>query len=156
MANTTYLKDVVEPYLVRWLSRDIGLELMPKRLHVGNRADGSPAHFAFDGVSLDGKVATLISTSFTLKAGGERKLFVDAAILLRTPLQRRIMVFVCPDVKKHFLNRCDGLLELQKIEMVLAPSLPVEMKIRIEEIQIEAKREVGDKGKRKLPGGQRR
>lgn len=156
MANTSYLTKVVEPHLVQWLSIRIGVALAPRRLLVGHRADGSPAHFAFDGVSPDGKTAVLVSTSFTLKAGGERKLFVDAAVLLKADLKARVMVFVSPHVMEHFVNRCDGLLELKNIEMVLAPPLSAEMKKRIEEIQVVAKREVGDKGKKTLPGGRRR
>lgn len=147
---------VVEPYLIEWLSRCIGMKLIPRRLPVGVRADGSAAHFAFDGVSTDGKTAALISTSFTLKSGGERKLFVDAAVLLRTDLNRRLMVFISPSVREHFVNRCDGLLELKKIEMLLSPNLPNEMTARIEKIQADAKREVGDKGKQLRPGGRRR
>lgn len=156
MANTTYLKTVVEPHIVRWLSRHIGVQFSPKRLRVGFRADGTPAHFAFDGVSEDGRTAALVSTSFTLKSGGERKLFVDAAVLLRTRLKRRLMAFVSRDVRDNFVNRCDGLLDLRKIEMIIAPGLPKEMRRRIGEIQTEAKGEVGDKGRKLAPRGRRR
>ena len=57
----------------------------------------------------------MVSTSLTLKPGGERKLHKDASILLNAPFERRIMAFISDDTRANFLNKCDGLLPLRKI-----------------------------------------
>jgi hypothetical protein len=156
MADSTYLKHVVEPYVVRWVSERIGSTLRPHQTAVGPRADGDLVHFAFDGVSNDGQIGLLVSTSLTVKPGGVRKLHVDAAILLNAPFQRRLMAFISEDVLANFVNKCDGLLQLNRIEMLVCDSLSAEMSTRITEFQKRAKAEVGDKGKIWKPGGKRR
>ncbi len=156
MADSTYLKEVVQPFITRWVSERIGVTLKPRDVPVGPRADGSLVHFEFDGVSDDERTAVLVSTSLTVKPGGTRKLHVDASILLRASFQRRIMAFISNDVRLNFLNKCDGLLELAKIEMLVCNELPSEMQTSIARFQAEAKLEVGDKGKTWKPGGQRR
>lgn len=156
MADSTYLKNVVEPFIVQWVSRRIGVALQPRRFPVGPRTDGTLVQFAFDGISKDGQTGLLVSTSHTVKPGGTRKLHVDASILLRAGFQRRIMAFVSDDVRLNFLNKCDGLLELSKIEMLVCDELTPEMQSAIAKFQAEAKSEVGDKGKQWKPGGQRR
>src|SRR5215216_7975935 len=108
MANSSYLTKVVEPLVVDWVSKQIGIDLHPGRLLVGRRTDGIPVHFMFDGVSDDGKVGLLVSTSHTLKPGGARKLHTDASILLNTRFRRRIMAFVNEYVCTNFLHKCDG------------------------------------------------
>jgi hypothetical protein len=52
--------------------------------------------------------------------------------------------------------KCDGLLELSKIEMLVCNELTSEMHAGLAKFQAEAKAEVGDKGKQWKPGGQRR
>jgi hypothetical protein len=154
MANSSYLKNVVEPFIVQWVSRRIGLMFQPRRFPVGLRTDGTLVHFEFDGVSEDGRTGLLVSTSHTVKPGGTRKLHVDASILLRAGFKRRIMAFVSDDVRQNFLNKCDGLLELSKIEMLVCNELTPELQAGIAKFQAEAKSEVGDKGKQWKPGGQ--
>src|SRR5258708_6142803 len=118
MADSTYLKNAVEPFIVQWVSRRIGVAFQPRCVPVGPRTDGTLVHFEFDGVSDDGQIGLLVSSSHTVKAGGTRKLHVDASILLRAAFERRIMAFVSEDVRLNFVNKCDGLLELSKIEML--------------------------------------
>lgn len=156
MADSSYLRRVVEPFIVQWVSRRIGVALQAQCSPVGPRTDGTVVQFEFDGVSEDGQTGLLVSTSHTVKPGGTRKLHVDASILLRTTFRRRLMAFVSEDVRLNFLNKCDGLLELSKIEMLVCDKLPPEMQARIAEFQAEAKSEVGDKGKQWKPGGPRR
>lgn len=156
MANSTYLSKVVEPFIVNWVSNRIRIPLRPARVCVGQRTDGTSVHFHFDGVSEDEKVGLLVSTSQTLKPGGTRKLHVDACILLRAPFERRIMAFVCQSVIKNFVNKCDGLLPLCQIEMLMCDSLPMDMQEQIARFQAESRSEMGDKGKLWKPGGQRR
>jgi len=93
-----------------------------------------------------GKPGLLASASHPLKTGAVHKLHVDAAILLRAGFKRRIMAFVSDDVRQNFLNKCDDLLELSKIEMLVCDELPPEMLAVIAKFQAEAKTEVGDKG----------
>jgi hypothetical protein len=66
------------------------------------------------------------------------------------------MAFINADVLLNFLNKCDGLLPLCEIEMLVCDSLPGEMLARIQEFQAKARKEVGDKGKTWKPGGKRR
>ena len=156
MANTTFLRNVVEPHIVAWLSDRLGIPLKHRQVSVGSRIDGSLVHFAFDGVSDDGEVGVLVSTSHTVKPGGTRKLHVDASVLLQAPFTRRFMVFVNHDVKANFVNQCDGLLPLSNIEMHVCEDLPADMLAEIAKIQADSKSEVGDKGRLWKPGGKRR
>jgi hypothetical protein len=156
MANSTFLKATVEPFVVGWVSKQIEIELQPCKCPVGLNSAGRSVHFAFDGVSADKSVGLLVSASLTIKPGGVRKLHVDASVLLTAPFERRIMAFISEEVRTNFLNRCDGLLPLSKIQMLVCPSLPPNMQSKIDEFQKSAKAEVGDKGKRWKPGGVRR
>jgi hypothetical protein len=156
MANSTYLKKVVEPFVVEWVSKRIRRKLNPEQVVVGPRTDGTHVHFAFDGVSKDGQVGLLVSTSLTEKTGATHKLYMDASILLNTRFQRRLMAFISDEVKENFLNRCDGLLPLKQIEMLVCNSLPGEMQREIAKFQVDAKSEVGHKRKTWKPGGKRR
>jgi hypothetical protein len=109
------------------LSERIGIPLKTRQVPVGKRANGEWVNFAFDGVSDDGKVGVLVSASYTVKPGGTRKPHVDPSILLEAPFARRFMIFVNHDVMTNFVNRCDGLLQLAKIEMDVCEDLPAEM-----------------------------
>lgn len=145
MANSTYLTKTVEPFVVKWVSQQLGVPLVARRLVVGHRSDGSPVHFAFDGVSDDSTTALLVSTSLTLKPGGTRKLHADACVLLRTELKRRVMAFISDATLENFRNKVDGLLPLTDVEMMVC-HLPEEMMQRVLAFQEEARSEVGDKG----------
>jgi len=142
--------------VVDWVSRRISIELKPRQVVVGPRTDGTAVRFAFDGVSEDGKTGLLVSTTLTVKPGGTRKLHTDASTLLYAPFQRRLMAFISNDVRVNFLNKCDGLLPLSKIEMLVCDALPAVMLTAIQAFQADAKAEVGDKGKVWVPGGPRR
>ena len=134
MADTTYLKKTVEPFIVHLVGCRISIPLKPKRVPVGRNTEGELVHFAFDGVSEDGQIGLLVSTSHTVKPGGTRKLHVDASILLQAPFRRRIMAFVSHDVQQNFVNKCDGLLPLGDIEMLVCKELPPDMIRQIEKV----------------------
>jgi hypothetical protein len=140
MANSSHIKFVVEPFIVDWVSRRIGIGLSPQQIVVGPRMDGTPVKFSFDGVSKDRQIGLLVSASQTVKPGGVRKLHVDVSILLRASFSRRIMAFTNSDVLLNFVNKCDGLLPLCEIEMLLCDSVPGDMLARIAEFQTRAKR----------------
>jgi hypothetical protein len=89
MADSTYLTNTVEPFIVQWVSRRIGVALQPRLFPVGQRTDGTPVNFEFDGVSEDGQTGLLVSTSRSLKTGAVRKLHVDAAIWRAKNANRR-------------------------------------------------------------------
>lgn len=155
MADSSYLSKIVEPFVVDWVSKKVRVSLTHRKMPVGKKIDGTLAHFAFDGVSENGEIGLLVSTSHTLKPGGTRKLHVDASILLQAPFTRRIMAFINADAMKNFVNKCDGLLPLGKIEMMVCDNLPPEMMREVERFQEISKKEVGDKGKKWKLGGQR-
>lgn len=155
MANSTYLKDVVEPHVVKWVSQRIGVTLTKKSIVVGPRTDGTPVQFEFDGVSADSKVGLLVSTTLSLKPGVLHKLHADASILLNTAFSRRAMAFINDDVCVNFVNKCDGLLPLGRIEMLVCDKLPPEMLANIARFQAKAKAEVGDQGKQQKPADRR-
>jgi hypothetical protein len=69
MADSTYLRQVIEPFIVEWVSRRIGVVMQSRRFPVGPRADGPHVHFEFDGVSHDGKIGLLVSAGLTVKTG---------------------------------------------------------------------------------------
>ena len=149
-------QNVVEPFIVQWVSRRVGVALKTRPVPVGPRTDGTIVHFKFDGVSEDGRIGLLGSTSHSLKHGATRKLHVNASNILRAGFQRRIMAFVSNPVRENFLNKCDGLIELSKIELLVCNDLPPEMRASIAGFQSAAKSEVGDKGRELKLGGRRR
>jgi hypothetical protein len=155
MANTSYLRTVVEPHLVEWAAGHLRTRLAPRRVVVGRHADGRPVSFAFDGVSDDGTVGVCVSASTSYKTGQMRKLFMEATLLNRVrEFRRRVMVFVEEHVWQGFNNQCDGLVDLRNIEPMICTDLPREMRAKIGEVYAEAAREVGDKSGRgvRVPG----
>jgi hypothetical protein len=155
MADTSYLRRAVEPYLLKWTGDRLGTQLEPRREYVGENSDGGPVHFAFDGVSQDGSVGVCISASTSYKTGQMRKLFLDATLLNRCPrFKRRVMVFVEKHVWEGFKNQCDSMVDLCRIEPLLCTDLPPDMRARIEQIYNASAREVGDRSGRgtKTPG----
>jgi hypothetical protein len=84
---------------------------------------------------------------------GQRAL--ESFRVLQAPFQRRLMAFISNDGLQNFMNKCDGLLPLREIEMLVCDALPAEMKEEIEKFQEKAKAEVGDRGMRWKPGGPR-
>jgi len=155
MADTSYLRRVVEPYLLNWASELLGAQLEPRRECVGENSDGKPVHFAFDGVSPDGSIGVCVSASTSYKTGQMRKLFRDATLLNRCPhFRRRIMVFVEKHVWEGFKNECDGLVDLCRIEPLICTELPSDMRTKIEQVYSSSAQEVGDRSGRgiRVPG----
>ena len=85
MADTSYLRKTVEPFLLRWTSQQIGVGLKPSRIIMGYAMDGSPVRFEFDGVSDDETIAVCISSSSSYQVGQMRKFFMEATLLNRRP-----------------------------------------------------------------------
>jgi len=158
MANTSYLRKTVEPFLLEWTGKQLGVVVKPCKVVVGQRMDGSPVHFEFDGVSEDGTVGVCVSASTSYKVGQERKFFKEATLLNRVPgFKRRVMVFIEGYMWESFKNRCDGLVDLKRIEPLICTSLPEEMRAKIAEIYKASAKEVGDRSGRgtKVPGRRR-
>jgi hypothetical protein len=146
MANTTYLKNEVEPYLRKWAARRIGVALEKCPVVVGQDSDGRDVRFEFDGVSPDGTVGVCISASTSYKTGQMRKFFMEATLLNRvSAFKRRIMVFTSRHMWEAFKNECDGLIDMKNIEPMFYTDLPKEMQVRIAEIYQQSAKEVGDK-----------
>lgn len=156
MADSTFLKNVVEPFVVAWVSERIGVPLARRQVAVGPRLDGTAVHFEFDGVSACAGVGLLVSTTQTVKPGATRKLHMDASILLNAPFHRRLMAFISEDVRLNFVNKSDGLIPLRHIELLVCDALPPAMSVRIASFQSAAKAEVGDQGRVWKVGGKRR
>lgn len=156
MADSTFLTNVIEPFIVAWVSQRIEIPLARRHVAVGPRLDGTVVHFEFDGVSACAGVGLLVSTTQTVKPGATRKLHMDASILLNAPFHRRLMAFISEDVRLNFINKSDGLLPLRQIEMLVCDTLPPEMSAEVARFQAQAKTEVGDQSKIWKPGGQRR
>jgi hypothetical protein len=93
----THLKQV-ERHVSQWLSSKIGVSLNARRVIVGLRTDGTPVHFEFNGVSDDGAIGVLVSTSHTVKPGaflgkGAKKSIAVREGCARRSKQRRIRNF---------------------------------------------------------------
>jgi hypothetical protein len=149
MSDTAYLKQEIEPYVVNYVAKKVGVPLKHRQVvSVGQRTDGTSVHFEFDGVSADEKVGLLVSTTCSTKSGAVRKLFMDASVLLQTSsFDLRIMAFVSNDVMNNFLNTCDGLLPLKRIKMIVCDTLSPAMRNELKVVQMNAKAETGDKGR---------
>jgi len=144
MANTSYLRKDVEPYLLRWTARQIGVHLAEKKIIVGRNSEGRPIPYKFDGVSDDGTVGVCISASMAYKTGQMRKFFLEATLVNRVrKFKRRIMVFIEEDIWEGFLNQCDGLVDLKNIQPLICTRLPAKMRRQIKRIYHEAAREAG-------------
>lgn len=155
MADTSYIKKVVEPYLREWTSEQIGVPLRKEKIVVGYNTENQPVSFEFDGVSEDKKIGVCISASSSYKIGQMRKYFVDATLLNRVQsFKRRIMVFINNNSWKGFKNQCDGMIDLKNIESLICTELPEEMRKEIHKIYQKSAAEVGDKSGPglKLPG----
>lgn len=146
MADTSYLTQVVEPYLRDWAGKQLGVKLLSRTVIVGKNTDGESVSFQFDGVSEDGTVGVCVSASSSYKTGQMRKFFIDATLLNRVPaFKRRVMVFTSSHIWDAFKNECDGLVDLCRIEPLVCRDLPREMLERIEAVYRESAKEVGDK-----------
>lgn len=155
MADTSYLRKVVEPYLLARVSERMGVPLAKKRVVVGHDSADRPVSFEFDGVAQDGTVGVCISASTSYKTGQMRKFFIEATLLNRVPyFRRRIMVFIEDHMWQSFKNQCDGLVDLKNIEPMIFTDLPQKMRARIDDIYAKSAREVGDKAGRgiRVPG----
>ena len=149
MANTSYLRKVVEPHLLEWTAQQIGTPLAEERVVVGHDSGGRPVSYKFDGVSDDGTVGVCISASMSYKTGQMRKFFLEATLLNRVQqFDRRIMVFIEEHMWDGFKNQCDGLVDLKNIEPMICNDLPEEMRAEIHRIYKESAKEVGDKSGR--------
>ena len=158
MANTSYLRKTVEPFLLEWTGKQLGVAVKPCKVVVGHRMDGIPVRFEFDGVSEDGTVGVCVSASTSYKVGQERKFFKEATLLNRVrQFERRVMVFVEGHVWEGFKNQDDGLVDLKQIEPLICTCLPEEMRAKIAEIYKASAKEVGDRSGRgtKIPGRRR-
>ena len=157
MANTSYLKKTVEPFLLEWAAQQIGVRLKPCKVVVGHTMDGNAVRFEFDGVSEDGTVGVCISASSSYKVGQMRKFFMDATLLNRVKrFKRRVMVFIEEHVWEGFKNQCDGLVDLKRIEPLICTKLPREMRAKIAEIYKASAEEVGDRSGRGIKVPRRR
>jgi len=146
MADTSYLKNIVQPYLLEWAAKKVGTPLEPARVVIGKRSDGGPVRFEFDGVSEDGSVGVFASASSSYKPGQMRKFFMEATLLCRCrQFRRRIMVFASKVCWEGFRNQCDGLVDLHRIEPMICDDLPAEMRAKIDAFYRKSAREVGDK-----------
>jgi hypothetical protein len=151
MADTSYLKQVVEPFLLHWTSKHIGVALVKRTVPVGKADDGRIVPYEFDGVSPDGTVGVCISASSSYKTGQMRKFFMEATLLNRVPeFRRRIMVFTDDRMRLAFCNQCDGLADLTHIEFLSCTEMPSEMKERALKVCRKAADEVGDKSGREF------
>ena len=146
MANTSYLRMVVHPYLLDWVSKRIGVPLGPAKVIVGYDGDGCPVRFGFDGVSDDETIGVCISASSSYKTGQMRVYFMEATLLNRCrQFRRRIMAFTGTASWEGFRNQCDGLVDLKNIEPLICDDLPEEMRLKIQEVYTESAKEVGDR-----------
>ena len=69
---------------------------------------------------------------------------------------RRVMAFVSANIRQNFINRCDGLVDMGGIEMLVCDVVPPEMLAQIAVVQSHSKIEVGDKSKVWKVGNPRR
>jgi hypothetical protein len=157
MADMSYVTKVIEPKMIAWVSIQVEQTLTKKTIQVGINSKNKPVHFEVDGISPDEKIICLASTSNSNKGGQTRKLFRDAAILLKVPAERKIMVFLEDGRKvwETFFADNDGILDLTKIEPMFC-KLSDELMIELNEARKIAKLEVGDRGRVKAVGGGRR
>ena len=156
MANTTYITKAVEPFLVNWVGEQLGEKLYKKRVELGTGVSGNPVRFEFDGVNEPKTIGVLASASKSMKPGAVRKLVADAAILLASKFEKRVMVFSYHSVKTNFENQFRGVLDLERIDFMVHPGLPEPMQATLELIHSAASNEQLSKSDKTKPSRHRR
>lgn len=155
MADTSFIKTIVEKKMVDFVSKMVGQPLEKRSLIVGKDGHGRPVKYELDGVSVDGKIGVFASASASGKIGQIRKLFMEVVILNSLNLSRRVMVMLSADVWTAFKNHSDGLVDLSKIEVVFC-ELDSDSTDQLDRVLSVARAEVGDKGKVKKVRGPRK
>lgn len=148
MADSTYITKKVEPFLIEWVGQQLQESLTKSREKLGTGASGNSVSFEFDGVNEARTVGVLASASRSMKPGSVRKLVADAAILLASKFETKVMVFAYPLVKTNFENQFSGVLALEKIDLMVHPGLPETMQAELEAIHKRASEEQRSKSEK--------
>ena len=113
MANTSILTKYIYPYALKEVSRNIGIQLVEKKLLIGNPVKEKK----FDGVSSDIKTILSIFTSSGLSASGKNPvgkinaLYACCFLMNQTEAQRKILAFTNEEFMSIILNKSKPFLD---------------------------------------------
>lgn len=142
MANTSALTKEIYPYVLKEVSRKLGVNLKKKKLSIGNPAREKK----FDGVSEDGDTVVYISTSNGYSKSGKlpvgkiNAIYMCCFMMNLTSAKRKILVFTSEEFYRIIEEKTKGFLngfELMYIE------LPEHLKALSKMVSDNASKELG-------------
>ena len=142
MANTSYLRYVVEPWVREQLKEKFGRDFSPKDLVL------APGGFhEFDAVSTDGHIVGSIKANSGLTSGGNHPSGKVATVLNEVyyltlvQAEERLLILTNPEFHAIFVKTMAGRIAAG-VEVVLI-RLPVEMQANVDAVTGRASKEMG-------------
>ncbi len=149
MANTSYIKKVVESFVRERLSEEFGIPFIEASIPLL----GGGEHL-FDAVGVEGDHAVIVGNVLSNRpftrggrenAGAVQKAHSDLDYLNRVPEgTRRLMIFTDPDFCELIQKR-SGRWNSENIEMLVCP-LPPDIKVNLKQVLDDASREQRSRG----------
>lgn len=142
MANSHFIKTLVEPAMRLWLTKDFGMSFSERAMPIRWNGEGAGS-FRFDAVSEDGTIIACLSAAYNLKAGQKHKLMRDATFMWLVPgVKRRVMVVVEQTIAEGLgvELRCGRIPPETEIRLV---DLPFDIRQRLGTFRVKAAKEVG-------------
>lgn len=144
MANTSDLKEI-KKYVVEKLSKEMGIQLVPKKILLGVTAEGEERFKDYDGVSQDGSLIVFISNSGGKTTGGNlpngklNTLYRICWFLNLTKANRKILILTNKELFDIFKKDSDGFLSGIEIRYF---KLPEHLEDAAEEVRKKASDEM--------------
>lgn len=146
MANTTFLKDKVEPYVREWLAQKLGKSFSKQFLPL-TRVNGQAKSHEFDAVSEDKKIICAIKTASWKTSGGRRgagkiqSAYAEIYFLDHVDAPEKYLVLTDPEFYENLKRDSQGRLPLG-IDL-LHCELSESLKSEVDRIRINSRRELG-------------
>jgi hypothetical protein len=147
MANTSYIKNEVEPWVRNWLSKQFpGQSFKSQQLALTNIAKCGPGSHEFDEVSEDGTIVAAIKGHSYKTSGGKppsgkyASLYQERYFLSLIKAHKKLLIFTNEDMYTAFLNKSRGMVA-DGIELVFC-QLPEEMQRKVQKISEKASKEM--------------
>jgi hypothetical protein len=146
MANTTFLKEKVEPHVREWLAEKFGKPFGSKFLPLV-RVEGTAKTHEFDAVSEDKKIVCGIKTASWKTGGGRRGAgkiqgaYAEIYFLDHVDAQEKYLVLTDPEFFENLTRNSQG--RLPADIRLLYCKLSEELKKEVDEIRVASRRELG-------------
>ncbi len=146
VADTTFLRDVVEPYVREWLAKNFGKPFQSEFLSL-TRVLGKPAVHEFDAVSSDRKIICGIKTASWKTSGGNRGdgkikgAYAEIYFLDHVEAQQKFLVLTDEEFYRNLATELSGKLPAD-IDLLLC-KLPDDLEKEVKRVRATSRRELG-------------